>query len=463
MSQTKPLYGPKAFTFLGLTNLFVLFAWSGALVYVEDKTFTTNYFEGDAVYTDNHTTTKFIHCVSVCVKECMPPCPLISFTDGICRCHTSYARINNGQYATNRDRTMYFRIDTNNDGGKETANVTTTANPIISKSSSLGQEESEYSSFTTDIVCTNKPSTADLCKIVPDGEYYIKVFNTFLRATFYTNKQNVFLTLSYWNTFNFKHQLDGSYLIYVKNNMTTNYFLHVNGSSLYVKLSDASSHVNQTYYFLEYQPKGIFRIKVKSLDYYIATSGIVLSLTNDAYGDNRTFIIETDRPIWDVIFRIPIGSPYNIYQAFLYGTKQLMTDSCEVNTDGTCHYSFTRKDGLLRDWWNGCLRLCKVKFSLTQNMTELFFLVFVGLNTSPETWFVETKLQMCNIYPNITDVSLTAAQSGDWYFTVAVTRLKRSIFAAHYDNLANTSSPNRKLTAVVLGNESKKPIKTERM
>ncbi|KAL3871508.1 hypothetical protein ACJMK2_039502, partial [Sinanodonta woodiana] len=62
---------------------------------------------------------------------------------------------------------------------------------------------------------------------------------------------------------------------------------------------------------------------------------------------------------WDIIFRIPTGSPYNIYQAFLYGNKQLMTNSCVVDTDGTCKYSFTRKDHILGDWWNGCLRICK--------------------------------------------------------------------------------------------------------
>ncbi|KAK3586982.1 hypothetical protein CHS0354_026698, partial [Potamilus streckersoni] len=125
-------------------------------------------------------------------------------------------------------------------------------------------------------------------------------------------------------------------------------------------MSDSLSGVNQTYFVLEYQPKGTFRIKVKSSDYYIAKSGTFLNLTNDAYGDNGKFVIEKASTTWDVIFRIPIGSPYNIHQAFLYGTRQLMTDSCEVKTtDGTCKYSFTRKDGLLRDWWNGCLRLCK--------------------------------------------------------------------------------------------------------
>ncbi|KAK3586978.1 hypothetical protein CHS0354_026694 [Potamilus streckersoni] len=116
MSYTKRLYGSKASIFLGLINHLVVFcSCRGGLVYIDDKTFTNNYLEGDAVYTDNHTTTKFIHCVSVCIKECMPPCPLISFTDGICRCHSSYARINKGQYATNRDKTMYFRIDNDND------------------------------------------------------------------------------------------------------------------------------------------------------------------------------------------------------------------------------------------------------------------------------------------------------------------------------------------------------------
>ncbi|KAK3586983.1 hypothetical protein CHS0354_026699 [Potamilus streckersoni] len=90
-------------------------------------------------------------------------------------------------------------------------------------------------------------------------------------------------------------------------------------------------------------------------------------------------------------------------------------------------------------------------------------LVFDGVNTSPETWFVATKLQMCYQFPNITDLALAAAQSGDWYFTVTDTRLKRSIFAVHYENLTNTSSPNRKLTAVLMGNKSKKAIKTERM
>ncbi|KAK3586976.1 hypothetical protein CHS0354_026692 [Potamilus streckersoni] len=114
MSHTKP---PYASICLGLSILLVvIYSCSGGLVYVEDKIFTTNYFEGEVVYTDNHTTTKFIHCVSVCIKECMPPCPLISFTDGICRCHSSYARINKGQYATDGNKTKYFRLDNKNDG-----------------------------------------------------------------------------------------------------------------------------------------------------------------------------------------------------------------------------------------------------------------------------------------------------------------------------------------------------------
>ncbi|KAL3871535.1 hypothetical protein ACJMK2_039528, partial [Sinanodonta woodiana] len=58
-------------------------------------------------------------------------------------------------------------------------------------------------------------------------------------------------------------------------------------------------------------------------------------------------------PAWDIIFQILTGSPYNIYQAFLYGKKQLMTNSCEVDTDGRCKYSFTRKDEILRAWRNG--------------------------------------------------------------------------------------------------------------
>ncbi|KAK3586977.1 hypothetical protein CHS0354_026693 [Potamilus streckersoni] len=206
--------------------------------------------------------------------------------------------------------------------------------------------------------------------------------------------------------FNFERQVDGSYLIYARKNMTTNLFLHVTGSSLYVQLSGSSFPVNQTYYLLEYQLDGTFRIKVKSLGYYIAKSGAFLSLTNESYGDNGKFLIETANPAWDVIFQIPNGSPYNIYQAFLHGTKQLMTNSCDLDSDGTCKYSFIRKDGILRDWWNGCLSVCKIKYSLINNNMVVLDFVFDGVNTSPETWFVATKLQSSNDHPDIIGLSL---------------------------------------------------------
>ncbi|KAK3586979.1 hypothetical protein CHS0354_026695 [Potamilus streckersoni] len=330
-------------------------------------------------------------------------------------------------------------------GEKETANVSTTANPSICKSSSLKQEESECISFT------NTPSTVDPCQTVLGGEYYIHVFNTHLMVSFNIFAYEIYLIKSYGAKFNFEHQVDGSYLIYVKNNMTKNYFLHVNGSSLYGQLSDASTPVNLTYYFLEYQPEGTFRIKVKSLDHYIATSGLFLSLTNDAYGENAKFLIETARPAWDVIFRIPIGSPYNIYKAFLYGTKQLMTNSCEVNTYGTCNYSFTRNDDKLRAWWNGYSSVCKIKFSvIVKELASLDF-VFDGVNTSPETWFVARKLQRSNYYTNITGLSLTAAESEVRYFLIRDARIQKNICSAYYD----PNSPYRRLSIIALGTKCK--------
>ncbi|KAK3586981.1 hypothetical protein CHS0354_026697 [Potamilus streckersoni] len=74
-------------------------------------------------------------------------------------------------------------------------------------------------------------------------------------------------------------------------------------------------------------------------------------------------------------------SLYNIYQALLYGTKQLMTNSREVNTDGTCTDSFARKDGLLRDWWNGCLSVCKISL-LLENLKKYNFItcLYKGVN-----------------------------------------------------------------------------------
>ncbi|KAL3871515.1 hypothetical protein ACJMK2_039509 [Sinanodonta woodiana] len=213
-------------------------------------------------------------------------------------------------------------------------------------------------------------------------------------------------------------------------------------------MSVSSSPKNQTYYNLEYQPEGSFKLKVKSLDYYISRSDILLQLTNETYEHDGKFIIETTSPAWDIIFRIPTGSPYNIYQAFLYGKGQLMTNSCEYDTNGTCKYSFTRKDDLLTDWWNGCLSVCKIKYSLMKDNIELLAFVFDGVNTNPETWFVAEKLLRCINYRNIiTNLSLTAAEAGDWFFKITDLTEQIIIFALHYGN--QTDPTDRNLTAVI--------------
>ncbi|KAL3871506.1 hypothetical protein ACJMK2_039500, partial [Sinanodonta woodiana] len=109
-------YGKQENISLTLTTaLIVICSCSCGLVYIEDKTFTSNYIEGDVIYADNDTASKFIHCISICIKKCKQSCSLISFTDGICRCHSSYARKNKGQYAPNGEKTMYFRIADKND------------------------------------------------------------------------------------------------------------------------------------------------------------------------------------------------------------------------------------------------------------------------------------------------------------------------------------------------------------
>ncbi|KAL3871514.1 hypothetical protein ACJMK2_039508 [Sinanodonta woodiana] len=424
---------------------------SCGLVYIEDKTFTRNYIEGDVIYTDNVTASKFIHCASICIKKCKQSCSLISFTEGTCRCYSYYARKTNGQYAPNGEKTMYFRMADTDDG----ANGATTADSTRSfMSSSLKEETQEYSP----VMCNNTPSTIESCKTVPSGEYYIRAFNTDLTVTFSKFLHTVFLTTSYGFTFNFEHQADGSYLIHANINSTTNHAMYVNITSMNMKLSISSSPDNLTYYYLEYQPEGSFKLRVRSLDYYITRSNLLLKLTNKTYGHDEKFLIETTRPAWDIIFRIPTGSPYNIYQAFLYGKQQLMTNSCEVDTDGRCKYSFTRKDDLFRDWWNGCLSLCKIKYSLMKDDIELLAFEFDGMNTSPETWFVAGKLQRCRHFPNVvTNLSLTAVESGEWFFKITDKRLQMNIFGVHYEN--QTDPANRKLAAVIFNATSKKPCK----
>ncbi|KAL3871499.1 hypothetical protein ACJMK2_039493, partial [Sinanodonta woodiana] len=290
-----------------------------------------------------------------------------------------------------------------------------------------------------------------------NGEYYIQVFNSDYQVAVNISYA-VYLTILYRSTFNFENQADGSYLIYVKSNISTNCYMYVNGNSIQLTLS--SSPANQTYYYLEYQPEGSFKIRVKSLDYYIARSDITLQVTNETYGQNGKFLIESTRPAWDIIFQIPTGSPYTIYQAFLYGKGQLMTNSCEVDTNGTCKYSFTRKNDILRDWWNGCLSVCKIKLSLVQDDMQWFHCVFDGVNTSPETWFVAEKLQKCIHYYNIgTNYSLTAAESGDWFFKITEKLTQKNVFSVYYAN--QTQPPYRKLTAQLFNNASKKHLKTE--
>ncbi|KAL3871510.1 hypothetical protein ACJMK2_039504, partial [Sinanodonta woodiana] len=111
MSYIKRLYEKQENISLGLTTvLFAICYCRCGLVYIDDKTFTSNYIEGDVIYTDNDPASKFIHCISICIKKCKQSCPLISFTEGICRCHSSYARKNEGQYAPNEGKSMYFRI-----------------------------------------------------------------------------------------------------------------------------------------------------------------------------------------------------------------------------------------------------------------------------------------------------------------------------------------------------------------
>ena len=117
MSFIKQLHGKQENISLGLTTvLLVICSCSCGLVYIEDKTFTSNFIEGDAIYTVNDSASKFIHCVSVCIKKCKQPCSLISFTEGLCRCHSSYASKKNGQHAPNGDKTMYLRIAERNEG-----------------------------------------------------------------------------------------------------------------------------------------------------------------------------------------------------------------------------------------------------------------------------------------------------------------------------------------------------------
>ncbi|KAL3871504.1 hypothetical protein ACJMK2_039498, partial [Sinanodonta woodiana] len=177
-------------------------------------------------------------------------------------------------------------------------------------------------------------------------------------------------------------------------------------------------------------------------------SDILLKLTKETFGKDEKFLIETTRPAWDIIFRIPTGSPYNIYQAFLYGKQQLMTNSCEVDTDGMCNDSFARNDDMLRDWWNGCLSVCKIKYSLMQNNREILTFVFDGVNTSPETWFVEEKLQRCSYYKYIgSPFSLTLAESGEWFFRIIDKITQTNIFSIHYENYAN--STDKKLAALL--------------
>ncbi|KAL3871513.1 hypothetical protein ACJMK2_039507, partial [Sinanodonta woodiana] len=283
----------------------------------------------------------------------------------------------------------------------------------------------------------------------PTGEYYIQAFKTGLMVNFNRYSNMLYLTRSYGFKFNFEHQADGSYLIYANISISTNRSMYVNRTSMNIQLPVSSSSVINTYYYLEYQPTGSFKLKVKSLDYYITRSDLLLTLTKETYGDDGKFLIETTRPAWDIIFRIPTGSPYNIYQAFLHGEQQLMTNSCEVNTDDTCKYSFTRKDDILKAWWNGCLSICKIKYSLTQNNEDVIAFVFDGVNTSPVTWFVEEKLQRCIYYTNIiANYSLTAAEPGDWFFKVTDKLTHTNIFSIHYENQANP--PDRRLTAVLL-------------
>ncbi|KAL3871512.1 hypothetical protein ACJMK2_039506, partial [Sinanodonta woodiana] len=115
MSYIKRLYDRQEHISLGLITVLVICFCNCGLVYIEDKTFTSNYIEGDVIYIDNDNASKFIQCVSICITKCKQSCYLISFTEGTCRCHSSYARKTNEQYGPNGGKTKYFRIaDTNN-------------------------------------------------------------------------------------------------------------------------------------------------------------------------------------------------------------------------------------------------------------------------------------------------------------------------------------------------------------
>ncbi|KAL3871505.1 hypothetical protein ACJMK2_039499, partial [Sinanodonta woodiana] len=106
MSYIKRLFDKQENISLRLTTVFlVIYFCNCGLVYIEDKTFTSNYIEGDVIYTDNDTASKFIRCISICMKKCKQVCSLISFTEGTCRCHRSYARKINEQHGPNRETT----------------------------------------------------------------------------------------------------------------------------------------------------------------------------------------------------------------------------------------------------------------------------------------------------------------------------------------------------------------------
>ncbi|KAL3871501.1 hypothetical protein ACJMK2_039495, partial [Sinanodonta woodiana] len=82
MPYMKRLYSKHEHISLGLTTVLLVICYcSCGLVYIADKTFTSKYMDGDVIYTDNDNTSKFIHCVSICIKNCKHSCPLISFTE----------------------------------------------------------------------------------------------------------------------------------------------------------------------------------------------------------------------------------------------------------------------------------------------------------------------------------------------------------------------------------------------
>ncbi|KAL3871500.1 hypothetical protein ACJMK2_039494, partial [Sinanodonta woodiana] len=158
MSYIKRLYGKQEIISIGLTTVLIAIgSCKCGLVYIDDKTFTSNYIEGDVCYTHNDTASKFIHCVSICIKKCKQSCTLISFAEGTCRCHSSYARKINGQNAPDGGKTMYFRIAETHDGRKETITADTTSSL---ESSSVKEEKPECSSITRNI----SASTVDSCK-----------------------------------------------------------------------------------------------------------------------------------------------------------------------------------------------------------------------------------------------------------------------------------------------------------